>query len=696
LDVPAFVGFAQRGPVNSPTPVEDFNQYQALFGGDLVLAQDSGIPVYARLPPTVKSFFDNGGARCYVVRVAGRNAVAARWRVPGLRQWQPDGTVSEVYVGASSPGAWSAVGQMGTQLLRQPLAVTATGCYQPSSPAAPGWLPLSTSSALTVLPGDLIQLDFGPSWAIFICVAEVQPAGITASAEVPILLEPAAQLAGPIPVLAATLLRFDLVVRLTPPPAGPGLEPELWENLTFNPPGPTFWADVTQQTAALDPTRSAFLRAEPITSSGPAVFVPLRMDELGTSTEFVDATTGSLPDPGVIAGDDDLSSFDPVAVFLDPHLFDESVYDLMDDANQYTVLSPDPIQLAGIHSLIGVDEVAMISVPDAAHIGWTQLIPEAPPPSPAPEPPSPPAVDWANFHCCTQPAPPPAPAAPPPPPAPTAPPYPVLNGLASYDPSGMMAVQAALVQLCAARADAVAILSLPAHYQADDFIGWWQQFTNDGRLTGFPLSYASVWHPWAQIVEPATPQLAPLRPIPPDGPATGTIAARENARGVWVAPANINLRGVVALTPALTAGDEVSLFNAQDNLFVHTPGGFTGLSAHTLSADPTLLQLSVRRLLILLRKIALQRGMRYVFMPNTDLFRQMVRRSFERLLSSLSQLGAIVNYQVSVDDGDTAGEIADGQLLVRLLVAPTDPVEFITVTLLRAGEGLLDALEGSQ
>jgi uncharacterized protein len=32
--------------------------------------------------------------------------------------------------------------------------------------------------------------------------------------------------------------------------------------------------------------------------------------------------------------------------------------------------------------------------------------------------------------------------------------------------------------------------------------------------------------------------------------------------------------------------------------------------------------------------------------------------------------------------------------VVQLQVAPTSPVEFITVTLVRSGEGLLDALEG--
>ena len=182
-------------------------------------------------------------------------------------------------------------------------------------------------------------------------------------------------------MVSATLLRFDVVVRLVPADGGPDQQLEQWLNLTFNPPGPTCWLDVTQQAAAPDLTRSLLLRADPAALADSGVFVPLKMDGLGTSAEYVDATAGSPPYAGVVSGDDDLSTFDPVALFLDPHLLEESVYDLIDDAHQYTVLSATPIQLTGIHSLIDVDEVAMISVPDATHLGWTTVAPQ--PMSPA-------------------------------------------------------------------------------------------------------------------------------------------------------------------------------------------------------------------------------------------------------------------------------------------------------------------------
>jgi phage tail sheath protein FI len=183
--------------------------------------------------------------------------------------------------------------------------------------------------------------------------------------------------------------------------------------------------------------------------------------------------------------------------------------------------------------------------------------------------------------------------------------------------------------------------------------------------------------------------------MPPDGLVCGMIAARELARGAWVAPANQPLRGPTALTPAIAAGDLPGLFNAHANLLVHEPGVFTTLSAHTLADDPAQLQISVRRLLILLRKIALQQGQHDVFEVNNDRFRQFVQMRFTRILGELAQGGAFPAYQVVTDGGvNTPGDIDNGRLIISLQIAPSNPVEFITVSLVRSGEGLLDVLEG--
>ena len=725
LDVAAFVGFAERGPLDVPIAVEDPNQYSAVFGGDVVLAMDGGVPVYAHLPGAVQAFFDNGGRRCYVVRVAGQDARAARWLVPGLRLWQPDGVVEDVYLQAAWPGSWSAGYGVGTQLLTEPLAAVATP-YTRVDGANPGVLHLTPDSLLPLQPRDLLRLDLGPELpGLYVTVGRIDlvRSTVQTSAEIafltglvsppepdePLLLGPDAVAALPatLPVRGVWRLQMALITRqLT---AGvPAQVLEQWTSLGFNQGTAPSWLDVVQPAddSVPDQTRSMLLRADARTVAAAAngLFLPVGMDQLGSAAEFSDPAAGPSGESAEVPGRDGLSSYSPADMFLDLQLRHETIYSLLTDADQLTVLAAAPRQLHGIHALIGVDEVALVSVPDAVHLGWS---PAAPVPAPkAAQAAQPPPPDWSSFRDCVV----PKSSSSPPPTAPGssasavaaglfAPQYPVLNDPAGYDPAGMVEVHTAVIQLCAARSDMFAVLSVPHHYDTAAVLAWLQQVGADaqpsqaGRVVLSPLSFAGFWHPWVSVVEPLTPQLAPLRDQPADGAVCGMIAARELARGAWVAPANVPLRGPVGLTPALPAGDIVRLFNARANLLCPRPGVISALSAHTLASEPTLLQVSVRRLIILLRKVALQEGSRYVFQTNTDRFRQLVRLQFERILAVLTSAGALAAYQVVTDGGtNTAADTANGQLIITLLVAPTSPIEFITVSLIRSGEGLLDVV----
>jgi hypothetical protein len=65
-DISAFVGIARRGPLDMPIPVESFRQFQTHFGE----FTGAGYLAYA-----VRGFFENGGRRCWAVRVASRDDV---------------------------------------------------------------------------------------------------------------------------------------------------------------------------------------------------------------------------------------------------------------------------------------------------------------------------------------------------------------------------------------------------------------------------------------------------------------------------------------------------------------------------------------------------------------------------------------------------------------------------------------------
>ena len=67
--ITAFIGRAARGPVNEPTTITSFADYERRFGG---LWQESMMS-YA-----VRDFFLNGGTQAIIVRVVHEDATTAR------------------------------------------------------------------------------------------------------------------------------------------------------------------------------------------------------------------------------------------------------------------------------------------------------------------------------------------------------------------------------------------------------------------------------------------------------------------------------------------------------------------------------------------------------------------------------------------------------------------------------------------
>jgi phage tail sheath protein FI len=135
------------------------------------------------------------------------------------------------------------------------------------------------------------------------------------------------------------------------------------------------------------------------------------------------------------------------------------------------------------------------------------------------------------------------------------------------------------------------------------------------------------------------------------------------------------------------------LQEAQINLIRQEPRGFLPLSADTLSRDAELRPIGVRRLLSLLRRLALRHGTTYVFEPNNDAFRRLVQRGFEAMLEELFMRGAFAGatpelaYQVTTDDVvNSPQSIEQGRFIVELKVAPSLPLTFLTIRLVQAGE----------
>lgn len=88
-----FVGLAERGPViGQPQLVTSFADYKRLYGGYL---SETAYGVNRFLPYAVEQFFQNGGSRAYIMRVAPEGAQAAAIRSGVLT------------ITAANPGSWA-------------------------------------------------------------------------------------------------------------------------------------------------------------------------------------------------------------------------------------------------------------------------------------------------------------------------------------------------------------------------------------------------------------------------------------------------------------------------------------------------------------------------------------------------------------------------------------------------------------
>ena len=274
----------------------------------------------------------------------------------------------------------------------------------------------------------------------------------------------------------------------------------------------------------------------------------------------------------------------------------------------------------------------------------------------------------------------------------------------------LLAIHRAVLRMAAASGDLFAALAMPRHYRSADALRYVERLRDvhepPGQAgagafaftEGRALSYGALYFPWLESdVRAADRREAPRAPVvvPPDAVALGVLAARASNRGAWIAPANEPLRDVVAVTPPVGTADWQRLLDAQINVVRDDPRGFLTLSADTLARDVALRPINVRRLLILLRRLALRRGVSYVFEPNGPALRRAVQRGFDLLLSDLFRRGAFAgripaeSFRVVTDSTiNTPADAEAGRFFVELRVAPSVPMRFVSVLLAQSGARL--------
>lgn len=292
-----------------------------------------------------------------------------------------------------------------------------------------------------------------------------------------------------------------------------------------------------------------------------------------------------------------------------------------------------------------------------------------------------------------------------------------LNEVDEFDASDMLAVNTALIRLCAARADTLAVLSLPEHYRhidilsvLDTLLPLAEESEPTSAVLGSgsisvpllnnseqsALSYAAVYSPWLRTAQHRDDRSLEtgnaIRLIPPPGAVCGKLAVTALQRGAWLAAANKTLQDVLGLSYQSPEASLVELAQKQVNSVREVPSGFVVATAVTLSLTREFKPLNVRRLFMLLRRIITREGANYTFEPNSIDFRNRVQHYWERLLGDLYRRGALRGknageaFRVITDESVNDSRSMDlGRFIVELRVAPAQPLSFINVRLIQTG-----------
>jgi phage tail sheath protein FI len=216
----------------------------------------------------------------------------------------------------------------------------------------------------------------------------------------------------------------------------------------------------------------------------------------------------------------------------------------------------------------------------------------------------------------------------------------------------------------------------------------------------FDSSYAAIYHPWIEIIDP-NQQLVPGAPpskllIPPSGFMAGIYGRVDVARGVFKAPANEIVQGLDQFESNIDKGrDEVLNPEGINALRFFPDRGYRVWGARTLSSDPLWIYVNVRRLFIYLEHSIDKATQWAVFEPNNPTLWQQVAQSVKDFLQVQWLSGALLGaspdqaYFVRCDRTTmTQNDLDNGRLICLVGVAPTRPAEFV---IFRIGQWTADA-----
>ncbi len=204
--------------------------------------------------------------------------------------------------------------------------------------------------------------------------------------------------------------------------------------------------------------------------------------------------------------------------------------------------------------------------------------------------------------------------------------------------------------------------------------------------------YAAFYHPWIQIIDPAT-NLTKF--VPPGGHIAGIYARTDSERGVHKAPANTTVRGAVGLKFNVVDAEQALLNPKGVNCIrFFTSGGILVWGARTTTLDASWKYINVRRLFIFVEKSILEGTRWAIFEPNDERLWSRMKMTIDQFLTTVWRSGALMGttrdeaFFVRCDRTTmTQDDIDNGRLVVLVGIAPVKPAEFVIFRIAQVAKG---------
>ena len=618
-DIAGFAGIAERGPIGVAVPIESFRQFQAVFGDFIA----GGYLAYC-----VRAFFENGGLRARVVRVASTDpalgAASASCAIPTLSaSWT---------VCASSPGSWGE--QIAVSLIER------TGQADIDLGQSTAFYAVAATTA-QFAANSLVRLSQPGQPTQFHVVAAVD-----SSAHRLYWLDPnparrggrQAALTGfdPNGPLLAEALTYDLLVYFS------GQLTAIYQGLSIVPEAQNYAGVLLQP---VDFTRPRPPGALPLISLLPSALAP-----------------SDIPPPLVVVADALL----PLSGGRDG-LAALAASDFIGAPGGAAFGAPTP-QPLGLAALCAAPDVAMIAIPDI-------LI--------RPEPPKIFLTPVAPLNPCPVCPPPPAPATP-------ATPVVLAEQPPIFSDQAILAVQAAMLQQCETLGDRVALLDPPwdaaaGNAGADPVQAWRGNFDSEFGALYFPWLLApDPLGLAATRAVPACGHIAGL--IAATDLAVGVHKAPANANLAWaqnvtvsldpVTQGALNSAGINAILGA--SGRPLRVMGART---VSSDPNFRFLNVRRL------LCMIRAALELCARWVVFEPNSPHTRASLSATISRFLNQLFKQ--GALAGASAAAAFQVVCNDSNNpeATQIL-GQLLVDIGVAPCVPFEFVLLRLGRSADSL--------